>query len=145
MLLGEGGHDTLVARVTTMLGIELADQLLLGEVTRARHNYVHRGHSVTIDVGLTAVALGFATHLTYCRFASSLPKTICNSDFINLFVDLRTRVPPVPEEQLSLLFQNVAIDQFRSAIPFQFHQPGPGIQVQMPASHFVNREGSDEA
>lgn len=72
MLLGSEGHDRLKARITTLLGNEIANRLELIDVSQGRHDYVHRGEPVEDKLGLTAVAFAFATLLSYSKLVSSI-------------------------------------------------------------------------
>ncbi len=125
MLLGDGGHDRLVARIATLLGEEISNKYRLEEVTHARHQYVHRGNSVDIEMGLTAVALAFNVLITYCKLASNLNKNACNPTLINLLLDLRGQNPPVSVPTLSLLYSpaNTNFSSFRPSLAFLFHEP----------------------
>ena len=135
MFLGEGGHDRMSTRVRTLLGNQLSDRLLLDDVVKARHNYVHRGQSVTPQMGLTAIALGIVVLLTYCRLAVSLNESVRQAGLIDILLDLQSRNPPLAARQMADLFRNADLAQFRPAREIQFLNPPISGQVTMPLNN----------
>lgn len=127
MLMGNGGHDRLKARTRTLLGNELSDTLKLDAVSQGRHDYVHKGKPVEIELGLTAIALAIATVVSYSKVAFSLDADVCSPPLIELLLDLSGQNPPIRGEHLAKLFRSQNIETFRAQGRTQFHQP---IQAQ---------------
>jgi hypothetical protein len=146
MMLGSSGHDRLKARIQTLLGTELASKLKLEEVSQGRHHYVHRGEPVTVELGLTAIALAFAVLLCYAKLAYSLDEDVCTPDFIDLLLDLSAKNPPVSAEQLAKVFKSHNIAAFRPVIETQFYKPRTDqFTITIPAALPSNKDSSDAA
>lgn len=123
MLMGNGGHDRLKARTRILLGNELAATLKLDAVSQGRHDYVHKGKSVEIELGLTAIALAIATIVSYAKLAFSLDPDVCSTPLIEVLLDLSGQNPPVTAEHMAKLFRSQNIENFRAQGRTQFFQP----------------------
>ena len=66
----------------------MSETLGLDKVSQGRHNHVHRGEPVDIQTGLSSLALGAATLLSYIRLAYSLDKEVCSASLIDLLQKL---------------------------------------------------------